>query len=101
MERLKILFQVLYNTLMEGLTEVTLFIKVQSGMIAEASADSQYKGIIGSLRKIAAEEGVRGYFKGNAANILRIVPYSAVQFSTYGQFKQVGRSQIYYRSLSK
>lgn len=58
-------------------------------MIADAKVDAKYTGIVGSLRKIAVEEGVRGYFKGNAANILRIVPYSAVQFSTYGQFKKV------------
>jgi solute carrier family 25 phosphate transporter 23/24/25/41 len=35
------------------------------------------------------EEGFKGYMRGNAINCLRIVPYSAVQFTTYEQLKKV------------
>jgi hypothetical protein len=30
-----------------------------------------------------------GYFKGNGTNVIRIVPYSAVQFASYEQYKKV------------
>ncbi len=47
-------------------------------------------GIIPSLRQIGVEEGAKGYFKGNGTNVVRIVPYVAVQFAAYEEFKQVG-----------
>jgi solute carrier family 25 phosphate transporter 23/24/25/41 len=34
------------------------------------------------------EEGLRGFMRGNGINCLRIVPYSAVQFTTYEQLKK-------------
>lgn len=41
------------------------------------------------LQKILREEGVRGMFKGNGTNLLRIVPYSAVQFASYELYSKV------------
>jgi len=46
----------------------------------------RYGGIMQSLRIIFKEEGIMGYFKGNGTNVLRIVPYSAVQFASYEWF---------------
>jgi solute carrier family 25 phosphate transporter 23/24/25/41 len=42
--------------------------------------------------RIWREEGFAGYMRGNGINCLRIVPYSAVQFTTYEQLKKVGNS---------
>jgi hypothetical protein len=39
------------------------------------------------------EEGFVGFMRGNGTNVIRIVPYSAVQFASYEQFKKV-RSQF-------
>lgn len=36
------------------------------------------------------EEGFRGFMRGNGANCIRIIPYSAVQFTAYEQLKKVG-----------
>lgn len=47
----------------------------------------KYKGIIPSLRMIWVEEGLLGYFKGNGTNVVRIFPYSAVQFAAFEQCK--------------
>jgi solute carrier family 25 phosphate transporter 23/24/25/41 len=47
----------------------------------------KYNGIWNSLVKIGKEEGALGYFKGNGTNIIRIFPYSAVQFAAYEFFK--------------
>ena len=30
------------------------------------------------------------FFKGNGTNIVRIIPYTAVQFAAYEEFKKVG-----------
>lgn len=32
---------------------------------------------------------MQGYFKGNGTNVMRIVPYVAVQFAAYEEFKKV------------
>jgi len=39
--------------------------------------------------RIWREEGFVGFMRGNGINCLRIVPYSAVQFTTYEQLKKV------------
>jgi len=63
LERLKILYQV------------------------QSSQDVKYKGIIKSLVTMGREEGIGGYFKGNGTNVVRMFPYSAVQFASYERFK--------------
>src|SRR5690606_6829903 len=44
--------------------------------------------IVPALRKIWVEEGFRGMMRGNGTNCIRIVPYSAVQFSSYTVYKK-------------
>ena len=63
-------------------------------------AGGNYSGVISTLARMRREEGWRGYFKGNLTNIVRIVPYSAVQFSTYELAKQVSSSSFMF-SYSK
>ncbi|XP_042062148.1 mitochondrial carrier protein CoAc1-like [Salvia splendens] len=47
-------------------------------------------GIYPSLKKLLKHEGVAGFYKGNGASVLRIVPYAALHFMAYEQY----RSQI-------
>jgi hypothetical protein len=75
LERLKILYQVqavLSTAASKSATNP-----------AAAVADSKYQGMWQSLRRIGAEEGFRGYFRGNGANCARVFPYTAIQFSVY------------------
>ncbi|EIW63075.1 mitochondrial carrier [Trametes versicolor FP-101664 SS1] len=53
------------------------------------SSDKQYKGVWSSLVRMWREEGFRGFMRGNGVNCMRIIPYSAVQFTTYEQLKKV------------
>lgn len=53
------------------------------------SSELQYKGVWRSLVRMWREEGFKGFMRGNGINCLRIVPYSAVQFTTYEQLKKV------------
>ncbi|KAF2808102.1 ADP,ATP carrier protein [Mytilinidion resinicola] len=41
-----------------------------------------------ALAKMWREEGWRGFMAGNGTNCIRIVPYSAVQFSSYNIYKK-------------
>ncbi|KAG5735491.1 hypothetical protein E4T56_gene11140 [Termitomyces sp. T112] len=52
------------------------------------TSDGQYKGVWRSLVRMWREEGFKGFMRGNGINCLRIVPYSAVQFTTYEQLKK-------------
>lgn len=52
-------------------------------------AEAKYTGVTQTLVKIGKEEGLYGYFKGNGTNIVRIVPYTAVQFAAYEEFKKL------------
>jgi len=52
----------------------------------------KYRGVWHALVTIFKEEGLYGYLRGNGTNIIRIFPYSAVQFAAYEQFKKVRRS---------
>uniref|UniRef100_A0A060SZU5 ARAD1C03410p n=1 Tax=Blastobotrys adeninivorans TaxID=409370 RepID=A0A060SZU5_BLAAD len=47
-----------------------------------------YQGMVPTLVKMWKEEGWRGYMRGNGTNCIRIVPYSAVQFSSYTVYKK-------------
>ena len=42
-----------------------------------------------AMRIIYKEEGVKGYFKGNGTNCVRIFPASAIQFLCYDYYKRV------------
>ncbi|RDB16895.1 hypothetical protein Hypma_002425 [Hypsizygus marmoreus] len=52
------------------------------------SSSGQYRGVWRSLARMWSEEGFKGFMRGNGINCLRIVPYSAVQFTTYEQLKK-------------
>lgn len=44
-------------------------------------------GVYQSLKKLLKHEGVLGFYKGNGASVLRIVPYAALHFMTYEQYR--------------
>lgn len=68
LERLKILFQI------------------------QSVGREEYKmSVPKALAKMWREEGWRGFMAGNGTNCIRIVPYSAVQFSAYNVYKRVSR----------
>jgi solute carrier family 25 phosphate transporter 23/24/25/41 len=48
----------------------------------------KYKSVTQAMRLIGSEEGLRGYFKGNGVNCLRIFPNSALQFLSYETYKR-------------
>ncbi|KAI9572034.1 mitochondrial carrier domain-containing protein [Boletus coccyginus] len=57
--------------------------------VQPSGSNGQYKGVWRSLVRMWKEEGFAGFMRGNGINCLRIVPYSAVQFTTYEQLKKL------------
>ena len=57
----------------------------------------KYTGVLQAMRLIYREDGVKGFFYGNLANVIRITPTSAFQFYFYELFKKVffqGRKEL-------
>ncbi|TFK54357.1 mitochondrial carrier [Heliocybe sulcata] len=71
------------RTVVSPLERLKIIQQVQS-----QHSDKQYKGVWRSLVRMWQEEGFKGFMRGNGINCLRIVPYSAVQFTTYEQLKK-------------
>ncbi|XP_019196880.1 PREDICTED: graves disease carrier protein [Ipomoea nil] len=44
-------------------------------------------GVSQSLKKLLKQEGFIGYYKGNGASVLRIVPYAALHFMAYERYR--------------
>ncbi|GAA5843018.1 hypothetical protein JCM11251_007313 [Rhodosporidiobolus azoricus] len=74
------------RTVVSPLERLKIILQVQG-------ASAQYKGVWQGLLKMWQEEGFKGYMKGNGINVLRIAPYSAVQFSTYELCKNALKSK--------
>ena len=68
LERLKILFQV------QG--------------ISAGGRPVRHSGILRSLGDLVVKDGVRGLWRGNGLNCVRVVPSSAIQFATYALYKR-------------
>ncbi|KAJ9167934.1 hypothetical protein P3X46_019521 [Hevea brasiliensis] len=45
-------------------------------------------GLLGSIKKIAKTEGIMGFYRGNGASVARIVPYAALHYMTYEQYRR-------------
>ncbi|CAI9780401.1 unnamed protein product [Fraxinus pennsylvanica] len=51
-------------------------------------AEFKSLGLSGSFTKIAKTEGVLGFYRGNGASIARIVPYAALHYMAYEQYRR-------------
>ncbi|CAE6502471.1 unnamed protein product [Rhizoctonia solani] len=72
------------RTVVSPLERLKIIMQVQP-----TGPNSAYVGVWPSLLKMWREEGWRGMMAGNGINCLRIVPYSAVQFTTYEKLKKL------------
>ncbi|KAM0029597.1 putative mitochondrial carrier protein [Helianthus debilis subsp. tardiflorus] len=44
-------------------------------------------GVRQSLKRLLKHEGLAGFYKGNGASVIRIIPYSSLYFMTYERYK--------------
>ena len=57
--------------------------------ILRQCSSKEYSGLsfLQAMQKFQHLEGIKGYFRGNGSNIVRIVPFSALEFFTFEQAK--------------
>ena len=77
------------RTVVSPLERLKILFQVQSG------GRNEYKlSVPKALMKMWRDEGFKGLMRGNGTNCIRIVPYSAVQFSSYNFYKRVWQSVL-------
>ncbi|KAF5094478.1 hypothetical protein D0Z00_003525 [Geotrichum galactomycetum] len=69
-------------------TVVSPFERMKIIFQIQGPGSAAYEGVVPTLLKMWREEGWRGFMRGNGVNCIRIVPYSAVQFSSYTVMKK-------------
>ncbi|WWC87928.1 uncharacterized protein L201_002828 [Kwoniella dendrophila CBS 6074] len=77
------------RTVVSPLERLKIILQVQASTSAVSSSGQAYGGVWESLGRMWKNEGWRGFMKGNGINVVRILPYSALQFTSYGAFKSV------------
>ncbi|AAS54443.1 AGL047Cp [Eremothecium gossypii ATCC 10895] len=65
------------RTVVSPVERVKILLQVQS------STTAYNGGLVHAVKQVYKEEGVKGLFRGNGINCLRIFPYSAVQYAVY------------------
>ncbi|KAL4589549.1 hypothetical protein LXL04_002457 [Taraxacum kok-saghyz] len=45
-------------------------------------------GLVASFRRITTTEGLLGFYRGNGASVARIVPYAALHYMAYEQYRR-------------
>lgn len=68
------------------LDRVKLMMQVRG---VQASSDKKVLSLMDAILKIGKEEGVGGYWKGNLPQVIRVIPYSAVQLFAYETYKRI------------
>ncbi|WWD05691.1 hypothetical protein V865_003772 [Kwoniella europaea PYCC6329] len=77
------------RTVVSPLERLKIILQVQASSASHVSSGQAYGGVWESLTRMWKNEGWRGFMKGNGINVVRILPYSALQFTSYGAFKSV------------
>lgn len=64
-------------------------VKILFQIQAMTPAKGKYRGIMPTLKTVVAEDGVRGLYKGNGANVVRVIPVYALKFALNDEFKRM------------
>ncbi|CCE90679.1 Mrx21p TDEL_0B05500 [Torulaspora delbrueckii] len=69
-------------------TVVSPFERVKILLQVQNSTTAYNQGLFSAIGQVYREEGLKGLFRGNGLNCIRIFPYSAVQFVVYEACKK-------------
>ncbi|KAF7845370.1 putative envelope ADP,ATP carrier protein, chloroplastic [Senna tora] len=76
------------KTLTAPLDRIKILMQTHGVRVGQESA-KKAMGFIEAITVIGKEEGIRGYWKGNLPQVIRIIPYSAVQLFAYETYKKI------------
>ncbi|KAJ1283217.1 hypothetical protein BS78_03G111500 [Paspalum vaginatum] len=80
------------KTVTAPLDRVKLLMQTHSVRVAGESSKKGV-GFLEAIADIGKEEGLKGYWKGNLPQVIRIIPYSAVQLFSYEVYKKIFRGK--------
>ena len=81
----------LSSGLTAGLVSRSVVAPFERTIIIKQTSMSEYSSqmtMFQMLRQMYANEGLRGFFRGNAANCLRVAPTTAIEFFMYDIFRR-------------
>ena len=58
-------------------------------MIKQGRLSEPYKGVMDCTRRTLADEGIKPFWRGNLANVIRYFPTQALNFAFKGQIKSM------------
>ncbi|EOA24088.1 hypothetical protein CARUB_v10017319mg [Capsella rubella] len=76
------------KTVTAPLDRIKLLMQTQGIRLGQQSAKKAI-GFIEAITMIAKDEGMKGYWKGNLPQVIRVLPYSAVQLLAYESYKNL------------
>ncbi|KAJ4825642.1 hypothetical protein Tsubulata_023101 [Turnera subulata] len=76
------------KTVTAPLDRVKLLMQTHGVRLGKETA-SKGIGFIEAITMIGKEEGLKGYWKGNLPQVIRVIPYSAVQLFAYDSYKKL------------
>ncbi|XP_062006168.1 probable envelope ADP,ATP carrier protein, chloroplastic [Rosa rugosa] len=75
------------KTVTAPLDRIKILMQTHGVRVGQASAKKAI-GFVEAVAMIGKEEGLKGYWKGNLPQVIRIIPYSAVQLFAYEAYKK-------------
>ena len=80
---------VIAKTICAPLERVKIVIQTQSANAQLAGSSQQYSGIVNSFKRIAMDQGVLSFWRGNVANCLRYFPTQAMNFAFKEKYQAI------------
>lgn len=80
------------KTVTAPLDRIKLLMQTHGVRVGQESAEKAI-GFIEAITMVGKEEGLKGYWKGNLPQVIRIIPYSAVQLFAYETYKKLFRGK--------
>jgi len=68
---------------------VKLLVQNQDEMIKQGRLDRPYTGVVDCTKRTLSEEGIKPFWRGNLANVIRYFPTQALNFAFKGQIKSL------------
>ncbi|XP_072992934.1 thylakoid ADP,ATP carrier protein, chloroplastic-like [Typha latifolia] len=81
------------KTVTAPLDRVKLLMQTHGVRVVQGVGAKEKVGFVEAITTIGKEEGVKGYWKGNLPQVIRIIPYSAVQLFSYEVYKKLFRKK--------
>ncbi|KAM6574256.1 hypothetical protein CsatA_022583 [Cannabis sativa] len=80
------------KTVTAPLDRIKILMQTHGVRVGQESAKKAI-GFIEAITMIGKEEGLKGYWKGNLPQVIRVIPYSAVQLFAYETYKKLFRGK--------